>query len=354
MRQNQKSNRMRNRPRKGGGNNGATPGNNLNRSYESNGPDVKVRGTPHHIAEKYQQLARDATSSGDRVAAENYYQHAEHYLRIIAAAQASQAEFQERRRLEDERRREEEERWRENQERRRQEDERRRMERQGQERGGAERQDRDDRYRDDRERNGQDRNGQDRGQDWNGHERGGYEAAEMRDRDAGSRVNADGRRDRGAQQGRGEDRPDERGEDRPRRRRRVNGSVDEAAMQSGSPGAEVDAPVPSDTQQPDPTPTSAPPSAETAPADMIEDAPKPRRRRTRKAAEAVDAAAVSDMPDGQSIAHALPGAPPPAEAASGGDASQEDAPKPRRRRAAPRRKAEASDAPDAALTAGEA
>jgi hypothetical protein len=59
----------------------------LTRSYESNGPDVKIRGTAQHIAEKYSQLARDAQASGDPVAAENYFQHAEHYFRIIAAAQ---------------------------------------------------------------------------------------------------------------------------------------------------------------------------------------------------------------------------------------------------------------------------
>jgi hypothetical protein len=59
----------------------------LTRVYESNGPDVKIRGTASHIAEKYIQLARDAQSSGDPVAAENYNQHAEHYLRLIAAAQ---------------------------------------------------------------------------------------------------------------------------------------------------------------------------------------------------------------------------------------------------------------------------
>lgn len=57
------------------------------RVYESNGPDVKIRGNPSHIAEKYVQLARDALSSGDPIAAENYYQHAEHYYRVIAAAQ---------------------------------------------------------------------------------------------------------------------------------------------------------------------------------------------------------------------------------------------------------------------------
>jgi len=83
MRQGQQNNnnkRMRGRNRKGP--------NPLTRSYESNGPDVKVRGTATHIAEKYMQLARDAQSSGDRVQAESYLQHAEHYYRIVSAAQA--------------------------------------------------------------------------------------------------------------------------------------------------------------------------------------------------------------------------------------------------------------------------
>ncbi len=59
----------------------------MTRVYESNGPDVKIRGTASHVAEKYIQLARDAQTSGDHVAAENYYQHAEHYFRLIATAQ---------------------------------------------------------------------------------------------------------------------------------------------------------------------------------------------------------------------------------------------------------------------------
>ena len=80
MRQGQQNKRMRGRNRKGP--------NPLTRSYESNGGDVKLRGTAIHIAEKYVQLARDAQSSGDRVSAENYFQHAEHYYRIVAAAQA--------------------------------------------------------------------------------------------------------------------------------------------------------------------------------------------------------------------------------------------------------------------------
>ncbi|TBZ55245.1 DUF4167 domain-containing protein [Rhizobium leguminosarum] len=67
-------------------------GNPLTRTYDSSGPDVKIRGTAQHIAEKYAQLARDAQSSGDRVIAENYLQHAEHYNRIIASAQAQMQE----------------------------------------------------------------------------------------------------------------------------------------------------------------------------------------------------------------------------------------------------------------------
>lgn len=51
--------------------------------FDSNGPDVRIRGTAHQVAEKYLALAKDATSAGDRIMAENYYQHAEHYIRII-------------------------------------------------------------------------------------------------------------------------------------------------------------------------------------------------------------------------------------------------------------------------------
>ena len=51
-------------------------------SFDSNGPDVKVRGSAGQVAEKYLALARDALTSGDRIAAENYFQHAEHYYRL--------------------------------------------------------------------------------------------------------------------------------------------------------------------------------------------------------------------------------------------------------------------------------
>lgn len=56
---------------------------NKNRVFDSNGPDVRIRGTAHQIVEKYTALAKDANSSGDRVLAESYLQYAEHYQRII-------------------------------------------------------------------------------------------------------------------------------------------------------------------------------------------------------------------------------------------------------------------------------
>lgn len=82
MRQGQHSKKNRGRNRRQ-----SNPG---NRVYESNGPDVKIRGNASHVSEKYLALARDAQAAGDPIASENYLQHAEHYLRIIAAAQANQ------------------------------------------------------------------------------------------------------------------------------------------------------------------------------------------------------------------------------------------------------------------------
>ncbi len=80
----------------GGGNNGNQP---LNRNhvFDSSGPDVRLRGTAQQLFEKYLQLGRDATGAGDRVAAEGYFQHAEHYFRILGAMNAAQAQQQERR-----------------------------------------------------------------------------------------------------------------------------------------------------------------------------------------------------------------------------------------------------------------
>ena len=76
---------QQNRRGRGRNNNNRKSQNPLSRSFESNGPEMKIRGTPAHIAEKYLALARDAQSSGDPVLAENYHQHAEHYIRIIMA-----------------------------------------------------------------------------------------------------------------------------------------------------------------------------------------------------------------------------------------------------------------------------
>src|SRR6202161_3551111 len=92
MRANQNNKRMR--ARNNNNNSNRKGPNPLSRSDESNGPDVKIRGPAHHIGEKYLQLARDAQSSGDPVMAESYLQHAEHYFRIIAAAQHAQQQAQ--------------------------------------------------------------------------------------------------------------------------------------------------------------------------------------------------------------------------------------------------------------------
>lgn len=62
-------------------------GNVINRVFDSSGPEGKVRGTPSQIIDKYNQLARDSHLSGDRVATENFQQHAEHYLRLLSEAQ---------------------------------------------------------------------------------------------------------------------------------------------------------------------------------------------------------------------------------------------------------------------------
>ncbi len=61
-----------------------------NQTYDSNGPDIRVRGNAHQVLEKYLQMARDAGVAGDRVAAENYLQHAEHYYRMISAQNEGQ------------------------------------------------------------------------------------------------------------------------------------------------------------------------------------------------------------------------------------------------------------------------
>ena len=91
MRQSQKNNRTRNK----NGRKSNAPS--VNRVYESSGPEGKVRGTPQQIIEKYQSLARDRMTAGDRVLSENFLQHAEHYVRILTAAQAVQQQRREER-----------------------------------------------------------------------------------------------------------------------------------------------------------------------------------------------------------------------------------------------------------------
>ncbi len=89
-----KRSRGRGRRPQGGSNhshsNNSNNNNNPNRTFDSTGPEVKIRGSAAHVYEKYLQLARDANSSGDRVMAESYLQHAEHYFRILSAMQAQQ------------------------------------------------------------------------------------------------------------------------------------------------------------------------------------------------------------------------------------------------------------------------
>ncbi|MCG7492307.1 DUF4167 domain-containing protein [Thalassobius sp. Cn5-15] len=71
-------------------NNNRSVGNIVNRVFDSSGPEGKVRGTPQQIIDKYNQLARDAQLANDRVATENFQQHAEHYLRLLSQAQKEQ------------------------------------------------------------------------------------------------------------------------------------------------------------------------------------------------------------------------------------------------------------------------
>lgn len=93
--------RMRGRNHRSGGGGGGGGGGgsrhqsgniplNRNHVFDSNGPDLRVRGTAQQLFEKYLQLGRDASSSGDRVMAESYFQYAEHYFRILGAMQAAQ------------------------------------------------------------------------------------------------------------------------------------------------------------------------------------------------------------------------------------------------------------------------
>jgi hypothetical protein len=86
MRVSQKPNRTRGRGQR------KPSGSNVNRVFESTGPEGKVRGTPQQIIEKYLSLARDAQTSGHRIVAENFLQHAEHYQRLLVEAMDARQE----------------------------------------------------------------------------------------------------------------------------------------------------------------------------------------------------------------------------------------------------------------------
>jgi hypothetical protein len=101
--------RMRGRNHRPGGNGGGGGGSgggairhhsgggvplNRNHVFDSNGPEIRIRGTAQQLFEKYLQLGRDATSSGDRVTAEAFFQHAEHYFRILNAMNQAQQQGQ--------------------------------------------------------------------------------------------------------------------------------------------------------------------------------------------------------------------------------------------------------------------
>ena len=85
-----RSSKSRSRSKNNRNRSSSSVGNVVNRVFDSSGPEGKVRGTPQQIIDKYNQLARDAQLSNDRVAAENFQQHAEHYLRMLGEAQREQ------------------------------------------------------------------------------------------------------------------------------------------------------------------------------------------------------------------------------------------------------------------------
>ena len=94
---NRRHQRSRNNGRRGG-NGGGAP--NRSQVFDSNGPDVRIRGTAHQIVEKYSALAKDANSSGDFTLAENYLQHAEHYQRMVNVWDEAAQEKQQKQALE--------------------------------------------------------------------------------------------------------------------------------------------------------------------------------------------------------------------------------------------------------------
>ena len=233
---NRSRNKNRNRPQ---------GGNVINRVFDSSGPEGKVRGTPQQIIDKYTQLARDAQLAGDRVAVENFQQHAEHYTRMLAEAQK---EVDAKREQQD----------REHQARQDRERAEREARREQQDRDEGRQDGRNDGRQDGERSDDGDRRSDDRRQDRQGDRADDRRAEEV---DQG----------RGAATGDGEERKGRRGGNR----RRKDRDDPAAADQSGSDaldlrGGEAGGPIEVPEAQSD---------AATQPA---EDEPKPRRRRARK------------------------------------------------------------------------
>lgn len=279
---------------------------NRNQTYDSNGPDVRIRGNASQVYEKYLNLARDATASGDRVLAESYYQHAEHYYRILAAFQEAQG------------------------------GENRGQPAQG---GSREWDQDDDGDTDDRsDGNGSDRGDQpgrgerpradqDRGGDWNRGDRPGRDRGE---RDRGERGDRD-REDR--------DRSErDRGERRPVR---AEGDGEQRHERPAAPQAQAEAPAP--TPAPAPVPAAEPQEdrrteveAPVAPRADGNEADGIRRTLRLTPSRPARTATPAAQPADEQASAPETGAAEPATATEAAPEAAEPERKPRRRRASPK------------------
>jgi len=220
-------------------------GNVINRVFDSSGPEGKVRGTPQQIIDKYNQLARDAQLGNDRVAMENFQQHAEHYLRLLAEAQ-------------------------------REIDQRREQ----QERENRERQAERDQHQNNQNQNNQNQGGQNNGNQNNGNR------DQQRDQPRDQGQNRDSSRDQGRPQNRDQDR--DQGRDQNRDQNRDNNRDRPAQHERRSP-----APVAQDTEETlssdvmdlghDSGLVDTPESRSEAPPVSTSDAPKKTSSRPRSA-----------------------------------------------------------------------
>ncbi|GAB4269955.1 MAG: hypothetical protein Kow0013_21830 [Pararhodobacter sp.] len=228
---NKRSRSKNNRPR--------SLGNIVNRVFDSSGPEGKVRGTPQQIIDKYTVLARDAQLAGDRVAAENFTQHAEHYTRMLNEAQAEQAREAEARR--------------------------------------EQQQQHDRNRRNDTQRDGSDGDG---GDSPSGNQNGNQNGAQ-----SGAQDGGDSRSD-GRSEGRGDWK--ERRNSRRGNRREAGDPRGDVEVEGDGDSMLVETPESQGTQRTD-IPTEAPP--QDAPADAGERKPKPRARTRKPKAEKVEAPA---------------------------------------------------------------